>query len=310
MTEKLCPARVVAIVVNYRTPELTIACIESLLASVEPVHVIVVDNASGDGSTDQLTARFADDERMTIIARDVNDGYTGGNNVGVDAARAMHATYALVLNSDTVLEPRCISLLVREAERDPRIALVTPRIFFGDRPDVLWFGGGHYSPWHGRPRHVGVNRSANDGWTERRDASFASGCALLVRLDAFDGPLFDETLFSYAEDLDLSIRARRARYRIRYVPDAIVWHHEGSSHRKSGGQALRFYLNTRNVLRVSARHARWYHWITLGPALAIDLVGRLAAVAVRDRDIAALGAVIRGATDAVIGRTGAWPPPR
>jgi GT2 family glycosyltransferase len=301
---------VAAIVVNYRTPDLTVACVESLLASTESVHVIVVDNASSDGSAEQIAARFGTDARVTLVARDVNDGYTGGNNAGVSIARARGAPFALILNSDTVLDPECVRLLVDEAERDPHTALVTPRIFFGDRRDILWFGGGRYSPWHGRPIHVGVNRPAGRGWTDRRDLSFASGCALLVRLDAFDGDLFDASLFAYAEDLDLSIRARRARRRIRYVPEALVWHHEGASHRKSGGQAIRFYLNTRNVLRVSARHARWYHWITLGPSLAIDLVGRLAAVAVRDGDLRALGGVARGVVDAVIGRTGAARPPR
>jgi GT2 family glycosyltransferase len=310
VTENLRSGRVAAIVVNYRTAELTIACVESLLTSTESVHVIVVDNASGDGSAEQLAARFGNDAHVTVVARDVNDGYTGGNNAGVSIARTRGATFALILNSDTVLDADCVRLLADEAERDPRTALVTPRIFFGDRPEILWFGGGRYSPWHGRPMHVGVNRPAAAGWTQRRDLSFASGCALLVRLDAFDGDLFDASLFAYAEDLDLSLRARRARCRIRYVPEALVWHYEGSSHRKSGGQALRFYFNTRNVLRVSARHARWYHWITLGPSLAIDLVGRLAAVAVRDRDMPALGGVARGVVDAVIGRSGAARPPR
>jgi GT2 family glycosyltransferase len=310
VTGKLSSGRVAAIVVNYRTPELTVACIESLLESTEPVDVIVVDNASNDGSVAQLSARFNHDERVTIVAREVNDGYTGGNNTGVAIARAAGVRFVLILNGDTVLDARCVGLLVEEIERDPRTALVTPRIFLGKHPDLLWFGGGRYSSWHGRPMHVGVNRAAADGWSERRDLSFASGCALLVRLGAFEGDLFDASLFSYAEDLDLSLRARRERYRIRYVPDAIVWHHEGASHRKSGGQALRFYLNTRNVLRVSSRHAHWYHWITLGPALAIDLVGRLGAVAIRDRDMQALGGVARGVVDAITGRNGALPPPR
>jgi GT2 family glycosyltransferase len=310
VTEKLSPARVAAIVVNFRTPELTIACVESLLAGTEPVRVIVVDNASNDDSATRIDAHFRSDSRVSVVVREVNDGYSGGNNAGVALARTMDVQFALILNSDTVLDPSCVQLLADEAERDPRTALVTPRIFLGDQPDVLWFGGGRYSSWHGRPIHIGVNRAASEGWTDRRDLSFASGCALLVRLDAFAGDLFDASLFSYAEDLDLSLRARRGRFRIRYVPDALVWHHEGSSHRKSGGQALRFYLNTRNVLRVSARYARWYHWITLGPSLAVDLVGRLAAVAIRDRDARSLGAVARGVVHAVIGRSGAWQPPR
>jgi hypothetical protein len=119
-----------------------------------------------------------------------------------------------------------------------------------------------------------------------------------VRLDALGRDGFDASLFAYAEDLDLSLRLRGAGYRIRYVPEAHVWHHEGSSHRSSSGQSLRWYLNTRNLLRVNARHARWYHWPALGPMLLVNVVGRFVAVAVRDRDWKALGAVLRGARDA------------
>jgi GT2 family glycosyltransferase len=297
--EKIARDRVAAIVVNYRTPELTIACVESLLAARDvDLAVVVVDNASNDDSVERIRARFPE---VHLLARDVNDGYAGGNNAGVAVARQLGAAYALVLNSDTVVDPDCPRLLVEEANRDTRIALVTPRIFFGDAPDRLWFGGGRFSLWHGRPIHVGEKAPAAAGWSTNRDLSFASGCALLVKLDAIGGDLFDTSLFSYAEDLDLSIRVRRDRYRIRYVPEAIVTHFEGSSHRRAGGQALRFYLNTRNLLRVNARHARWYHWLTLAPLLAVDVVGRLSAVALRDRDWAAFAAVWRGAAHAVTG---------
>ena len=299
MREKIARDRVAAIVVNYRTPEVTIACVESLLAARDvDLSIVVVDNASNDDSVERIRARFPD---VHLLARDVNDGYTGGNNAGVAMARELGVSYVLVLNSDTVVDADCPRLLVEEASRDARVALVTPRIVFGNAPDRLWFGGGRFSLWHGRPIHVGAKAPASAGWSTSRDLSFASGCALLVKLDAIGDDLFDTSLFSYAEDLDLSIRVHRDRYRIRYVPGAIVRHFEGSSHRRAGGQALRFYLNTRNLLRVNARHARWYHWPTLAPLLAIDVVGRLSMVALRDRDWSAFAAVWRGVAHAVTG---------
>lgn len=295
-------ATVAVIVVNYRTPRLTIACVASLLRSDggRP-HVIVVDNASGDDSVAQLEAAFGDEPAVTVHARAVNDGYAGGNDAGIALARVAGARWALVLNSDTEVDPACVRLLVAAAEADARIALACPRIFFGDDPGRLWFGGGRFSLWTGRPAHVGFRRTADRGWPTPRDLAFATGCALLVRLDAVDGDPFDASLFSYAEDLDLSLRLRAAGGRIRYVPDALVWHHEGSSHRRAGGQALRFYLTTRNLLRVVARHARWYHWPVLGPSLAVDVIGRYAVACALAGDWDALGAVFRGAWDAVAG---------
>lgn len=295
--------RLIAIVLNYRTVDLTIACVESLLRSENvALDVLVIDNHSGDESVPRLKQRFSSEPRVTVLGRDRNDGYAGGNNAGVAIARRQGARYALVLNSDTEVDPQCVKRLVDDADGDPRIALATPRIFFGSPADRIWFGGGRFSLWSGRPVHVGYRGPASAAWSEPRDLPFAPGCALLVRLAALgERPLFDASLFSYIEDLDLSLRLRREGWRLRYVPSSLVWHFEGASHRRAGGQALRFYLNTRNLLRVVARHARWYHWITLGPALTVDVIGRYCMVAIRDRDMSVFAAVLRGAWHAVAG---------
>ena len=80
---------VAVVVVNYRTPALTVACVESVLRSegVRP-RVVVVDNASGDDSVARLREAFGDAPAVTVLARDVNDGYAGGNNAGVALVRA------------------------------------------------------------------------------------------------------------------------------------------------------------------------------------------------------------------------------
>lgn len=293
---------VVAIVVNYRTPHLTINCVESLLCSVGVVpQVIVIDNASGDESVTLLRASLDGRPGVRVHERRVNDGYTGANNAGFAMVRDAGARLALVLNSDTVVAPDCVERLVDEMERDERTALVHPRIFYGDAPDRLWFGGSTFSLWTGCPVHVGLHRTAEHGWRESRDLPYATGCALLVRMDACESPLFDASLFAYAEDLDLSLRLREREWRIRYVPEAVVWHHEGSSHGSRQGQSLRLYLNTRNLLRVVSRHARWYHWPVLAPMLVVNVVGRFAALALRQGNMSGVLAVLRGSRDALTG---------
>jgi len=293
------------VVLNFRAPEVTVDCVRSLLASRGvSLHVIVLDNASGDESAHVLTAHLSGLDRVTLCLRSVNDGYTGGNNTGLEMARRLNPRFAFVVNNDTILDPGCLATLVAAAKRNPRIAAVVPQIFFGEPNDRLWFGGSRFSLWHGRPVHVGFRQRANAGWSEPRDLPFASGCALLVSFDAIDaigGTLFDNSLFTYAEDLDVSLRFRTAGWILRYEPRATLWHLDGVGHRRAGGQALRFYLNTRNLLRVVARHARWYHWPALAPMIAVDVIGRFCAVAVRDRDPRAFAAVLRGATHAITG---------
>jgi GT2 family glycosyltransferase len=293
---------VVVVVINFRTPALSIQCVDSVRRSAGVnAHIVVIDNDSGDDSVDQFRAAWAGIPSVAIHPRPVNDGFAGGANAGIALARAHGARWALLLNSDTIVAPDCLRLLLEEGERDDRVALVNPCILFGAPSERLWFGGARFSLWTGRPVHVGLHRPHREGWQTRRDAPFATGCALLVRLGAIAGGPFDAPLFGYAEDLDLSLRLRRDGWRLRYVPEATVWHDEGSSHRRAGGEALRFYLNTRNLLRVVARHARWYHWVTLAPMLVVDVVGRQAAVAIRRRDGAAFWAVWRGAWHAIAG---------
>src|SRR5262249_20315179 len=148
VTPKIGVAQVAAIVVNYRTPELTIACVESLLASSSvDLRVVVIDNRSGDDSVDCLQARFGRAARVTIVARDVNDGYAGGNNAGVAVARGLGARYAFILNSDTTVDPECVRLLVTEATGPFEPAIVSPLIVFGERADLVWWAGGRFSRW-------------------------------------------------------------------------------------------------------------------------------------------------------------------
>ena len=289
------------VIVNYRAPDLTMRCVDSVLASAGArPRVVVVDNASGDDSAERLERHFRDDASVMVVARTTNDGYTGGNNAGIAIARRIGARFAFVLNPDTEVDVDCLRTLLDEAERDPRVALVAPRIVFGDDPAKIWFDGGHYSLFSGRPKHDGLGELIESRGLRRApvDITFTTGCAIVVRLDAVADPVFDASLFMYAEDVDLSVRVRQAGDRIRHVPAAVVRHHTGSA---AGSTAMRFYLNTRNLIRVAARHARWYHWLTLGPMLAVDVVGRFCAVAMRDGDGAAVVAVLRGARDALTG---------
>ena len=295
-------ADVAVVVVNFRTAELTVRAVDSIRrsAGVE-LHTIVVDNASADGSAERFRALWAGDEDVTIAARDLNDGFAGGANAGILRAKTQGARWAFLLNSDAVVALDCIARLVAEGERDARVALLNPRIVLEAPDDRLWFGGARYSPWTGRPVHVGRNRTVEHGWHASRDLPFATGCALLVRLDSVSDAPFDVSLFGYAEDLDLSLRLRRSGWRLRYVPEATVRHDDGASHRGAGGDALRFYLGTRNLMRIAARHARWFHWPILAPSLAVNVVARHAVSVLRRGDITACTAVLRGALHAITG---------
>lgn len=286
-------ADVMVLVVNYGTPDLTIDCVRSLLASVGVrIEVVVIDNASPDDSVARIRAALP---AVRLVTLDRNGGYTGGNNVGFALASAEQARYAFVLNSDTTVDPHCLARLVAAADADPGVALANPCIVYPDPEHGLWFGGSAFSMWTGRARHLGRRQPVESARHTSSDIVFATGCAMLVRVEALRAiGYFDESLFAYGEDLDLSLRAREAGYRALYVPDALVTHLEGVSHVKAGGQALRVFLHHRNLLRVLRRHASWYHWLTIAPVFLVDSIARHLYLRARERDLAGIRAVFAG----------------
>jgi hypothetical protein len=289
---------VVCVIVTYKSKELTLDCVRSLLQSRGVrLRIVIVDNASGDGSADFLRNAL---HEATVVVSDVNRGYTGGNNLGL--RHVGDADFAFVLNNDTLVDPDCLMKLVAEADRDPAVAMVNPCIFYHEPRDLLWFGGSRFSLWTGRATHVGRKRPFAMGLQAACDIPFATGCALLLRMSALrDIGELDESLFGYAEDLDWSLRARRAGYRLRYQPEAVLWHREGIGYVHAGGQGLRYYLSTRNLLLVLARNARWYHWMTLLPTYLVDCVARFATVSLVHADWKGFVATFRGLWHALTG---------
>lgn len=288
------------VVVNFRSAALTIDCVRSLERSEGvALDIIVVDNASGDDSAAILRAELS--AGVELIESPVNGGYTGGNNVGLAAARRHSPDWIFLVNNDTVVAPDCIARLVAAAERDATIAMVNPLILFGHEGDVLWFGGSRFSAWTGRMVHVGWKQPPATAMPAC-DIPFATGCALLIRPSALERiGVLDESLFGYAEDLDWSLRAREAGYRLRFEPGAVIWHLEGVGYRRAGGEALRQYLSSRNTLRVLTRHLHWYQWPTALATFAVDHLARFTLLSVLRGDFAALRGTWRGTLHALTG---------
>ena len=243
--------RVWSIVLMYGEEVETAACIESLLAQDYPeLVVLLVDNRSSDGSGERLRKRFPQIEYLDTGA---NLGYTGGNNRGIERALASGADYVFVLNNDTVLDPACVSALVRAAESRDRVGMVAPKILYFDEPDVIWYAGGDHSTARGLGTHRRQHERDNGGGKEQIEAiTFVTGCAFLMPAGvARDVAGFREDLFLYCEDVELSLRVRRAGYELYYQPEARLYHKEP---RISNPSAFQIRLRDRNRRRVVRGH--------------------------------------------------------
>jgi GT2 family glycosyltransferase len=245
------PPLVTVIVVNYNGA----AFIAEFAASLSHVDypardLIVVDNASTDGSREMLPRLFPD---TRLVLNDRNLGLAPALNQAVEVALANlpPPDFALLLNSDTTHEPDFLRALVDAADKR---TIVVPKVLSYYNPRLINTHAGGFD-WR-----RGVFRDTHDGQPDgpdtrrRREIETASFCCMLIPAPAFrDVGLMDERLAMYYEDTDFTARARKAGYRLVFEPAAVIYHREGGS---SGGKESPFkhYYATRNRPYLVRKH--------------------------------------------------------
>jgi GT2 family glycosyltransferase len=286
-------ANTAIVLLNWNSGEMTAECIRSLLRmTIDNFEIIVVDNGSKDGSADYLRGQFPE---ITILPQDRNLGFAAGCNIGMQMALARGFEYVVPLNNDTVVDPAFLSELLIAADQHPRAAMISPKIYFWDMPDRLWWAGGSFSLSIGIAKHIGRKEVDKGQFDNSVQLDWATGCALLFRSAALrENGLFDESFFGNGEDLDLSLRMRKAGQEIWFAPRAKLWHKEGVDYRKNAGEYLRKFTGTRNLLYVMRKHARPMQWLTFLPNFVIRYVGFYIALSLARGDSRSAWAVLRG----------------
>ena len=287
------------VVLHWGARGATEACLESLRQSAyAAVRVFLVDNAL---TLDDTLARKAAPLPVEILRPSHNLGFAEGCSWGIAAALDAGADYIFLLNNDAVVSPHCLDILVSVAQSTPGAGILSPQITFQEAIDKIWYCGGEFSPWGRGPRHTGWRQQVQ---TDRppTDVDYATGCAMLIDPAVIRTVgAFDTRLFAYCEDVDFSLRVRRAGFRALVVPAALV--HHGTTYTDQR-RAQRVYYSIRNLLEVMRKHARWYHWIGFIPAFGVRWVAFFILLACRHRHWGLVLAVGRGLLDGVRGRLG------
>ncbi len=200
--------------------------------------VILVDNASSDDTVKITGERFPN---VTIIKNAENLGYAEGNNIGINFAVANGADYIFILNNDTVIEPGTISTLVQALEIDERVIAASPLSYYYDQPNKIYFAGGKINN-KGKTEHQLKIPQGEGAYT----TEWLNGCAVMVRTkQLIEVGLFDPSYFLLFEDVDWSLRARKAGFELLVVPDARILHRVSSSFGGPKSPELIYYF-TRN----------------------------------------------------------------
>jgi GT2 family glycosyltransferase len=246
------PARpaVAAVVLNYNGLADTIDCVQSLKRSMYAnLKIILVDNASTDGSQTSLPTRFPD---VPLIVQPSNTGYAAGNNAGIRLALEQGARYILILNNDVIVAPDMLSVMVEKAEQRVQVGIVSGLVFYPGTPADVFSAGGHFSKWLCAGMNTGIVRHREgQEWVEC-DVTYACGALQLVRREVFESVgLLDERFFMYFEDLEFSRRVLK-KFIISFTPRATACHKSGGGKGWRSYTELYLYFYTRNRFLVFA----------------------------------------------------------
>jgi GT2 family glycosyltransferase len=228
---------VTIIVVSYNTREMTLDCLRSIQAETRITHeVLVVDNASTDGSAEAIAAEFPG---MRLMAENTNHGFARANNL---AAKYARGRYLLLLNPDTLVLDGAVDRLAAVAQANPQARIWGGRTLNPDyslNPTCCWR---KMTLWNVFCRTSGLsgiysaseffNSEAYGGWQRDspREVDIITGCFLMIARD-FWNELggFDTTYFMYGEEADLCLRAASTGARPLFTPDAEIIHYDGAS---------------------------------------------------------------------------------
>lgn len=239
-----------AVVINYNGGGFLESCLAALRAA-HPTDILVVDNASTDGSLVELH-QFPEAQALPLAE---NLGFSGGANAGLDE---VETELAVILNPDVEVAPDFGRRLTAAFAANPRLGAAGALLLYPDGATIQHAGGVLERPLL-TTRHRGYGEPLGPGYEAEAEIDFATGAALCLRMAAVrevDG--FDEELAPvYYEDVDLCLRLRTAGWQVRYIPELRALHHEGVTLQRSRAYHTHFF---RNRLRFALKHLSADEW--------------------------------------------------
>lgn len=259
-----------AVTLGYNNADDTVECIHTLQKSEDvELHVVFVDNDSGDDSVARVMAEFPG---VHVLQTGKNLGFSRGFNVGMEYCLQQGAELVFMVNNDTVMDPFCLARLAAASMEYPEAGILVPKIFYYDEPESVWAAGSRFRPFP--PAIIMQKTPGNDDgrYDAIEELEFATTCALMLTRSFLEKVgMLDADYFIMYDDYDWSLRAREAGYSIRLVIDAKLWHKVS----KSTGVGTRspfFWTHYGKSTALFFRKHRQYRWMTGWPHLLYILL--------------------------------------
>jgi len=294
---------VCAIVLTWNNFEDTDECLRSVAdLTYKPLSLIVVDNASTDGSYEHLISAWGD--RASFVRNPANLGVAAGYNAGIRAALETGAEYVLLLNNDVVLDPGLIEALLPAFEAVPRLGTVSPIITYYRDRDLIWFAGARFSRTLGLSRHrllAKPLRSATRFFDRLYATDYIPTCVAMTPRHVFEeAGLLDERFFIGNDDIDWGLRLRDAGLELRVIGRPLAAHKVSATAGTRGSNVLsqtQAYHYARGSMLLAAK---WAPGWRLFPFLAAQVLVKLpyySAQMALARRLSGAGRYLRGLVD-------------
>lgn len=251
--------RVAVVVLNYNNYFDTVKCVDGILGE-DNISVILVDNASTDGSGVMLQEKYSNNNNLFYIQSDENRGYAAGNNIGVQyVLDNLNDDYLCILNNDTLPNCHMLRQLARYLESTPKCGIVGPVILEDKSDNIIQSAGatinlrhGDVSLWHRGEQYISKSKAVN--------CPYVSGACLMVRTRDFAQlGLIPECYFLFFEETEWCLQAHRNGFDVVCLWSAFLIH-KGSASISAQG-ALAKYLMVRNRALFEKRNASMIEYL-------------------------------------------------
>lgn len=260
------------ILVNYKTCQDTIECLDSLeQSSYKNFEIIIVDNASSAETVNPLQDYINESNLLIkLVPQKENLGFARANNYALDYVEKK-SKYIFILNNDTIVDKDCILNLVTyyDNSNNEKLFAITGKAYFYSNPKALWWAGKHP---HNFLKNIETRDDSKKFLKIRRDIPFITGAFLFSMKDKFVQMKFDESFFFGAEDYELGYRAKKNNYTMDYVSNAVIWHKVGQTRSYSAwhifnGYALKILLikktNSKFISSIKLFQMKLFYSMTL-----------------------------------------------
>ncbi len=250
--------KVFAVVINWNGGNGNLTCLRALMgAGFDGEHVVFVDNASTDGSSQLAVKRFPG---MVYLRNPSNLGFAEAANQGAERALRLGADWVFFINNDLELAPRALETLLQKAAGDRQIAALAPRILMPGNPPRIWAAGMRERFGPNVVQLIGNKKPDGPEFQTTKQVAHLTGAALLLRREAIeDVGAFEPSYFAYMEDVDLCARLGRAHWKIMHVGEASAVH-DASGSTGGGYSARRKYMLGLNTVLYLKRNGGMVAW--------------------------------------------------